>query len=167
GITETAIKLNDSDTSGSWRKINNSANGTVNGIWDQIGHGYLRRIQTTDDASGIRSQSFDIVNGKTYDVSVIVRTTQGSCDLRIALNGILDADENETITASDWTVISFSHTASANASTYFTVETTDANGGSFEIYSASVIEDERAEKVDDAFFELPKSVSPWSEFGTL
>ena len=55
GITETAIKLNDGNTSGSWRKINNSANVTVNEIWDQVGHGYLRRIETTDDASGIRS----------------------------------------------------------------------------------------------------------------
>ncbi|MBK8139261.1 MAG: hypothetical protein IPK52_26160 [Chloroflexi bacterium] len=166
GITETAIKLNDSNTSGSWRKINNSANVTVNELWNQVGHGYLRRIETTDDASGIRSQGFDIVDGKTYDVSVVVRTTQGSCDLRIALNGISGADEDETITASDWTVISFSHTATADASTYLAIETTESSGGSFEVYSASVIEDERAEKINDAFFELPKSASSWSEFGT-
>lgn len=166
GINPTAIRVDDKDTANAWTSAN-SGNVLSNVIWEKVGHGYHRRITTIDAVSGIQSNAFDITTGKNYVIKAIVRSATGiAVDVVVSIDGVGTLSPAQNV-GSTWTEVTFTSTASSTMSTRLKIYLNNSSGGSFEIYYASVVEDNSAEKIDDMFFEQATTIlSPsWDVYG--
>ncbi len=166
GISPTAIRVDDKDATNAWTSVN-SGSVTSNVIWDKVGHGYHRRVTTVNATSGIQSKTFSITNGKSYVIKAIVRSVTGTVDIVLSVDSVGTLSPAQNV-GSTWTEVTFTSNASSTTTSQLRVSVDNVSGGSFEIYHASVIEDEAVEKIDDAFFEraITGLDVSWGVFGT-
>lgn len=163
----TALRVDDAAGQGAWTSV---LPGSVvsNLICNRVGQGYHRRVTTANALSGIRSNAFDVISGRGYTATAVVRSvTANPVDLVLTVEGVGTLTPAQSV-GPDWTELTFASVAASTLTSQLRVFVDQTSGGSFEIQQATVLEGAFVEKVDDAFFEQPPAGfgASWGTFGT-